>query len=213
VTKSLSKEEANIALRRAFADPVAVYEGWIERYGYPNPIDELRQDIGRKLVDMKLHIGELIANISAQKSSLRGTEEQVRRMLSDAYSGKAELHSLLRQIKETRLSQSKLLSSPIELDFVGQFANAPLISAEIAKIISCALNALGAGTLKYEDSVGLDIMHSCYLPISDLWRSDKRFARTLQTLGTPFAEKIVPLLVDLPGCIEKLREQQALRAS
>ncbi len=46
------------------------------------------------------------------------------------------------------------------------------------------------------------MLHSLYLPYTDLWRGDKAFSDLLVKHKVDFSERVVPTLNQLPGRIE-----------
>lgn len=203
VLGELSRHEANQLLLRAFCDPVVIYEIWFERYGKPNPIDDLKREFHQKLVETQQGIRLLLDEALALQNEIKRTEDELKRLIRTTTLEKTNLHNSLKELKATKTSVARLCKTPADWRILNGVVRDEALGVELSAIICGAINAIVAGSLRLEASTALDVMHACYLPLADLWRGDRRFALPLRDQHIPFASKIVPNLSELIPRIEQ----------
>jgi hypothetical protein len=167
--------------------------------------------------------GALIAMEQKIQTSLLKWREVARELVRVELAAGRDISDVRRQIKATlptfapeylRLKdlpvnlQETLLQGHFALELPGMSIHCSLVRAYLREVVYPA-NAMP----ELKESDAADILHATYLPYTDLYRTDGRFAALLRGLPAPTKDSIVAKARDLPVAIEKtLSTKRAARA-
>jgi hypothetical protein len=181
----INREQANKKLRFYITDPVTVYETWFENYGRENPIPGRRDPIASKLTIMIDELNRMLEEHASLRMKIR---EALGATGEDALSaeGREAIMNIGREIATFGAeitSFAEMAKHPAWVEAVGE--EGALLAAQIFHAFHREKRGVRA-------SDSIDLMHSMYLPHTDLWRGDKAFSamliknRAFIYLTTPF---------------------------
>jgi len=191
----MTQEQADAELRFYITDPVTVYETWFENYGKENPLPSSRDPIAELLGVMIKELNTMLDEHAALKLKVK---EAMRATGDDALSaeGREAVLKIRRDLKGFR----REITAPAEMAKHPAWKRA--VGDEGALLAAQVFHAFRREKRAIKPSDAIDLIHTMYLPHTDLWRGDKAFGTMLIKHRVNFHERIVPALVDLPLRIE-----------
>ena len=197
---AITSAEASRCLFAYFAEPVSFVKIYFERPGtdatLPQWIDKLSKEVQRSLVEFQYKIRSL--------GEMKITTEEVDNLYLDTArrQGQKIVRSAINDADEFGIDRTlfeRFATEPLLFAEVpaGEIAGA-VLKSHLVKIVGQRMQAQA----NIDGSSGGDLFHAMYLPHVDLWRGDKKFSQLIQSAVPRYADRVVPLLTDLPARID-----------
>ena len=204
---AITSAEASRRLFAYFAEPVTFVKIYFERPGtdatLPQWINKFSKEMQEILIEFRDKISEIVI-IKTPEERLHSLFAEGARRLSEGI-----MRSAIENAHEFGIDKA----------LFERFVTEPLLSAEVptsamfgAVVKSHLVTIVGQqtrGQANIDGSSGGDLFHAMYLPHVDLWRGDKIFSRLIQSAVPRYADRVVPLLTDLPARIDAWRATAA----
>jgi hypothetical protein len=190
----ISERDADREFLRILTDLEIFINTWFDYAGKKNEFTELV----RKTTGTFRGSIEIIRDAYAkQKTGL----SELKKIEKEAYKNNAP-SPLIGQIKEHRNRLKGALD--LERGIKGDQQLSVLLEDHMLEVLIAYFETNLFQANNVNDSDFADVLHAAYIPHTDLWRGDSKFAHTLISGKITHREKIVPSLLDLPERIERL---------
>ncbi|MFZ2871943.1 hypothetical protein [Zavarzinia sp.] len=196
----IGSEQASRIFFSSIVEPKNFVEVYFEKISKDNSLPEWISGFGKKiqeiLRDFRNGVGPYIGiddhrvyieNMIKEQSLKIGPRVAIEIARSDA--------------KEFHLDEKIFMNFKENGNLMSLIPSSIVISSVIYQYINQIIG-LSGGLSKIEDSFGGDLIHALYMPHVDLWRGDRRFSALIKRGMPIYANRIVPLLRDLPEIID-----------
>lgn len=203
--RRISPDAASQRLLGEIAEPTKFVEIYFERVetdrSMPDWIKKTGNDLFEKFSDFRTKLLPLIEqglDIPDFKEYIRSGSEKAARTLAITMADD--------DVVEFGISDNLWQNMKMIQDF--DIPMCEIFSSIFSSYIQ-QITGMSGSNANIERSFAGDMVHSWYLPHVDIWRGDRRFSALLKTELPRYANRIVPLLQDLPTAIDDWHRRRA----
>ena len=196
----ISADDASRRLFGAIAHPVTFVEVYFEKVldnnsELPSWMSSLGERLQNNFVDLR--------NVLRPLLSLPGAREKTEAMLVDwrATMGTAVLEMAAGATEPFGIDPAMVTRLAAADGFLDKVPSAYIVGRVMTSYVRQIIGLSGKEA-NVERSFGGDIVHALYLPHVDLWRGDRRFSAVVTNAAPRYAQRVVPLLKNLPEKID-----------